>query len=129
MMSFQRSLVPTSLMQIAGLTVILFTALLFFPGRGSFGIIYKGIDLESGMTLAVKVLIINSAKMEQDTRRESELLDQLRHRHIVNCLASEFEQSRAVIVMEFCAGLVPCPLSFPALPDACQNPAMKDFLP
>ena len=75
-------------------------------GRASFGVIYKGIDLASGMTLAVKVLGINSAKMEEDTRRESKLLAQLRHRHIVNCLASEFEESRAVIVMEFCAGVL-----------------------
>ena len=59
------------------------------------------------MTLAVKVLVINSAKMEEDTRRESQLLSQLRHGNIVNCLASEFEESRAVIVMEFCAGGMP----------------------
>ena len=58
------------------------------------------------MTLAVKVLAINSAKMEEDTRRESQLLAQLRHKHIVICLASEFEESRAVIVMEFCAGVL-----------------------
>ena len=86
-------------------------------GRGSFGVIYKGIDLASGITLAVKVLAIDNAKMEEDTRRESQLLAQLRHRHIVNCLASEFEESRAVIVMEFCAGvLIGHCLSAPCLP-------------
>ena len=64
-------------------------------GRGSFGIIYKGIDMEAGITLAVKVVSIGaSAQAEEDVLREIGLLETLSHRcsmamlflHIV-CLA------------------------------------------
>eukprot|EP01079_Euglenida_sp_SAG-EU17-18_P002923 gene2923-biopygen3111 len=72
--------------------------------QGFFGIIYRGLDPQTGMTLAVKVVALSSAQVEDDTRREISLLDRLTHRHIVNCLASEVEDGRAVIVMEYCAG-------------------------
>ena len=72
-------------------------------GRGAFGIIYKGLDPETGMILAVKVVKVNS-KCEAEVRNEINLLSKLNHKHIVNCIMTEVEQEQAVIAMEYCGG-------------------------
>jgi len=75
-------------------------------GEGSFGKVYKALELSTGRTVAIKVVPI-----EQDAgevAREIEMLKTCRSDNIVRYYSSFTRGSELWIVMEFCAGSSLC---------------------
>ncbi|MCB9101985.1 MAG: protein kinase [Anaerolineales bacterium] len=77
-------------------------------GQGGMGNVYRGLDLQNGQTVAVKVLRpeIVAADPDQVARfvREGEALRQLNHPNIVKLLAAAEQDGRYYLVMEYVAG-------------------------
>ncbi|HRV94888.1 MAG TPA: protein kinase, partial [Anaerolineae bacterium] len=77
-------------------------------GQGGMGNVYRGLDLQNGETVAIKVLRpeIVAADPDQVARfvREGEALRQLNHPNIVKLLAAAEQDGRYYLVMEYVAG-------------------------
>ncbi|AEO61385.1 hypothetical protein MYCTH_2311486 [Thermothelomyces thermophilus ATCC 42464] len=75
-------------------------------GEGTFGAVYRAIDLESGNPFAVKVvkLYVYGARYVEQARaavhREMKTLEYLKHKHIVECLGTaKFDSDQPEIFM------------------------------
>lgn len=76
-------------------------------GKGSFGKVYMGLNVQTGQLIAVKqVQITNDEDKEQALSLQAEisLMDRLRHPNIVALLGSEYEGDKLNILMEYVAG-------------------------
>lgn len=74
-------------------------------GKGSFGDVYKGIDTETGETVAIKVIDLESAEEEIDEiRQEIHALSECNSPHITRYVASYTDGAELNIVMEFLGG-------------------------
>lgn len=78
-------------------------------GQGSYGSVYKALELNSGVIFAVKKAFLNSC--DQDDRRyieklddELKILQDLRHPNIVSYLGHECLETELCIFMEFVPG-------------------------
>jgi len=75
-------------------------------GEGTYGVVYKGRDRESGNTVAIKKIRISSRDddegLPQTALREIGLLRSLNHPNIVKLLDVEAEDSKLNLVFEFC---------------------------
>jgi serine/threonine protein kinase len=73
-------------------------------GEGTYGIVYKGIDRETGQVVAIK-----KVKFEQEedegipatTLREISALKQLKHRNVVQLLDVILEERRIYLIFEY----------------------------
>ena len=72
-------------------------------GRGAFGQVYKGIDLKSGDTVAIKQIGLAgiSPSSLQGVMGEIELLKTLNHKNIVKYVGSFKTRSHLYIILEF----------------------------
>ena len=83
-------------------------------GQGAMGDVYRGIDLETGETVAIKVLkpdlVANDPELVERFNRECQALRQLNHPNIVKMLAAVTEKNPATgaevqfLVMEYVSG-------------------------
>lgn len=77
-------------------------------GQGSYGSVYKAIDLDGGAIFAVKKASIDvgckSEQMVNKLKAELSILQELDHPNIVKCLGSECNSSSVMIFMEYAAG-------------------------
>jgi hypothetical protein len=77
-------------------------------GQGSYGSVYKAIDLDDGAIFAVKKSFLDvGCKCDQfvdKLKDELSILQELDHPNIVKCLGSECHSSSVVIFMEYAAG-------------------------
>jgi len=76
--------------------------------QGMMGPVYKGVDIETGLTVAIKTLkpemVADQPVMLERFRREDEVLHELNHPNIVRRLASVEQNSVYYLVMEFIEG-------------------------
>ena len=72
-------------------------------GRGAFGQVYKGIDLKSGDTVAIKQIALEgiSSGSLQGVMGEIELLKTLNHKNIVKYVGSFKTRTHLYIILEF----------------------------
>jgi tetratricopeptide (TPR) repeat protein len=73
-------------------------------GRGGTGVVYRALDQETGLPVAVKLLDRAFLRNEQALRRfrrEADLLQRLSHPHIVHYLDFQHYQNRYFLVMEY----------------------------
>eukprot|EP00798_Chlamydomonas_sp_ICE-L_P009559 gene9559-12144_t len=79
-------------------------------GRGSFGVVHEGIDLESGYEVAIKIMPKSRKTLSRDQAlqrltREVDILDKLQRCRNVVRLLGRFEDAEHVqMVMELCRG-------------------------
>lgn len=76
-------------------------------GAGGMGLVYQGIDLQTGNAVAIKRMrpeIVGDNEVIKRFTREAELLRQLNHPNIVKVLATVQEANEYYIVMEYIAG-------------------------
>ncbi|KAJ3071965.1 putative protein serine/threonine kinase, partial [Rhizoclosmatium hyalinum] len=74
-------------------------------GRGSYGEVYKGINLSTNATVAIKVIDFEDTGDEiEDIRREISILAELQSDYVTRYFGSYVEESQLWIVMEYCAG-------------------------
>eukprot|EP00802_Teleaulax_amphioxeia_P010472 Tamp_10500.p1 GENE.Tamp_10500~~Tamp_10500.p1 ORF type:complete len:561 (-),score=122.97 Tamp_10500:325-2007(-) len=75
-------------------------------GKGAFGKVYQALNLNSGELMAVKCVElgnVSDADMEE-IRNEVQLLRSLKHRHVVQYIATHQMEGSLNILMEFCPG-------------------------
>lgn len=79
---------------------------LTFIGRGGMGLVYRATEKATGRLAAVKLVADASASSEALVRflQEAEILDRLRHPHIVRFLASGVADGRPFLASEWVAG-------------------------
>lgn len=75
-------------------------------GKGSFGMVYKGIDLESNRLLAVKEISLVGSNVQQlpILQKELALMERLHHPNIVQCLGADHDDQYLRIYMDYVAG-------------------------
>ncbi|XP_055351310.1 serine/threonine-protein kinase 4-like [Paramacrobiotus metropolitanus] len=71
-------------------------------GEGSYGSVYKAIEKESGMVVAIKQVSLDASL--QDIIQEISIMQQCDSPHVVKYYGSYFRDSELLIVMEFCDG-------------------------
>lgn len=71
-------------------------------GRGSFGEVYKGVDLKTGKDVAIKLVDLERADDEIDIiQREIKVMSQISNPYVVQYYASLMQDSTLWIVMEY----------------------------
>src|SRR3989338_4994066 len=72
-------------------------------GRGAFGTVYKGLNVETGTTVAVKRLDISQMPTEEfgAVKREVELLQKMDHPNIIKCYSAFQSTHHMNLVLEF----------------------------
>ncbi|KAJ1291126.1 hypothetical protein BS78_02G294700 [Paspalum vaginatum] len=74
-------------------------------GRGSFGDVYKGFDMELNKEVAIKVIDLEEAEDDiEDIQKEISVLSQCRCPYITDYYGSYLHQTKLWIVMEYMAG-------------------------
>lgn len=77
-------------------------------GRGSYGIVYKGVHNETGISVAIKVLNLDTAEDEvSDIQKEIVLLQSLKSgdaQNVVKYHGSFLNGTRLWIIMDYCEG-------------------------
>ncbi|KAJ2455828.1 kinase that interacts with cdc31p [Coemansia sp. RSA 2336] len=73
-------------------------------GRGAYGVVYRGQDVETGQTVAIKILNLDNEEDFSDMQREINLLSQVHSPHIAQYYGSFIESSRMWIIMEYASG-------------------------
>src|SRR5262245_59793190 len=77
-------------------------------GHGGMGIVYRGVDRDTGRTVAIKTLRADASDWQPTAfdrfQREAELLRQLNHPNIIETIATFTHDERAYIVMEYAEG-------------------------
>ena len=77
-------------------------------GRGGMGDVYRGIDTQTGQTVAIKMLkpdiVANNPDIVARFVREGEALRQLKHPNIVEMVAAVEEQGQHYLIIEYVAG-------------------------
>ena len=79
-----------------------------FIGGGTFGSVYAGINLDSGVVMAVKEIRLQDPqlipKVAQQVRDEMGVLEVLDHPNVVSYYGIEVHRDKVYIFMEFCSG-------------------------
>ena len=70
---------------------------------GSFGSVYKGIRIEDGKEVAVKICELNDESFE-DVKNETRILEACEHNNIVAFYGAFQKDDTVWMAMEFCAG-------------------------
>lgn len=73
-------------------------------GSGSYGTVYKALDAQGLQVFAVKESPLGEAAGIEALRCELQILQRLRHPHIVSYLGHEVTETHLCIFLEFCAG-------------------------
>ena len=77
-------------------------------GQGGMGIVYRGVDRQSGRAVAIKTLRADASDWNPAAldrfRREAEVLRQLNHPNIIETIATIEQDGRAFIVMDYANG-------------------------
>jgi serine/threonine-protein kinase len=73
-------------------------------GAGGSGVVYKGVDLETGRTVAVKVCTAADPEVRRGFEREAELSARLRHPCVVEVLGSGRTEDGPYVVQEYLPG-------------------------
>jgi predicted ATPase len=77
-------------------------------GSGGMGVVYRGLDNQTGSPVAVKLLkaaaVAEDPQMVERFIREGEALRQLNHPNIVRALDTAFEDGQHYLVVEYVAG-------------------------
>jgi len=77
-------------------------------GSGGMGSVYRAWNEESGQIVAVKVLareFSGDPQAVERFRRESQIMKQLRHQHIIKCYETGEDNGRLYIAMEYVEGI------------------------
>lgn len=77
-------------------------------GRGSMGVVYKGVDREIGKMVAIKTMnqkILQQSEMKQRFFREGEILSQLHHKNIISVYYAGSDGDMYYIAMEYLEGV------------------------
>ena len=76
-------------------------------GTGGFSTVYKGRNLESGKTVAIKVVRTNKydPKVKENFLAEANLLKQLYHKNIVHFINLTQDEKHIFLIMEFVEGV------------------------
>ena len=79
-----------------------------FIGGGTFGSVYAGINLDSGVVMAVKEIRLQDPqlipKVAQQVRDEMGVLEVLDHPNVVSYYGIEVHRDKVYIFMEYCSG-------------------------
>ncbi|KAI9209858.1 uncharacterized protein BJ171DRAFT_576664 [Polychytrium aggregatum] len=74
-------------------------------GTGSFGSVYKGIDLRTSKPIAIKIIDVEAAEDElEDIHQEIRIIQQLHSPYITEYYTSFMKDDQLWIVMEYCMG-------------------------
>ncbi|KAF7718336.1 Uncharacterized protein PECH_001071 [Penicillium ucsense] len=74
-------------------------------GGGSFGRVYKGVDLRTGESVAIKIIDVESAEDDvDDIIQEIAILSELQSPYVTKYHGSFLKGSHLWIVMEYCSG-------------------------
>jgi len=77
-------------------------------GRGAFAEVFKGINIETGEIVAIKVMdmsrVTQDKKLQEHLNSEVEIMKNLNHEHIVKLFDVYMHSSQIYMVFEFCAG-------------------------
>lgn len=74
-------------------------------GKGSFGDVFKGIDVKNGEEVAIKVIDLEDAEEDlEDIRQEISILSQCKSKYITQYYTSFIQASNLCIVMEYLGG-------------------------
>lgn len=77
-------------------------------GQGAMGIVYRGLDMETGQMVAIKLLdpsrVAAQPELIERFLREGEALRQLNHPNIVELLATEERNGRYYLIMSYYSG-------------------------
>ena len=76
-------------------------------GQGSFGSVYKVMNIKDKKYYALKQIILDEAKKEEKEQlmKEAHILSKINSEHVVKYFNSFFEGNSFNIIMEFCEGL------------------------
>ncbi len=76
-------------------------------GQGSFGSVYKVMNIKDKKQYALKQIILDEAKKEEKEQlmKKAFILSNINNEHIVKYFNSFIEENSFNIIMEFCEGL------------------------
>ncbi len=70
-------------------------------GKGSFGIVKKGFDVNNQITIAVKEINLNNRIDLKELENEIQILKNLNHDHIVKYHSSKNSKNKLIIFLEY----------------------------
>jgi len=75
-------------------------------GKGAFGKVFQALNLNSGELMAVKSIELGNVSDDdmEEIRNEVQLLRSLKHKHVVQYIATHQMDNSLNILMEFCPG-------------------------